>query len=306
MDYRLRDAPKFTAQTVLMLQDLRDTLQDICAITAGERENRASSPITETYPPSNEDDPHERSTVNSGVELDEDGTEIAPISEIQDLFESIPETIASLFKISVLVRNSSSRDRFAKALAAAVKNPFDDHFDIEHVGHKFPRLRHEDMAWLRTRLGKAITQRRQYLRYCREHREKMSRIHDDPEPSSLADQSKPLATVSPKPVGLALPQRDDDQTSVITSPSTGTTLASTLASTVVPAQLETVNLRGGMTEDVEEDTRSQSSYASSVAEDDSNHKLSVVRFEEISTPGKSFECPYCWTVQNLRNHNAWR
>jgi hypothetical protein len=59
------------------------------------------------------------------------------VSEIQEIFRSIPEAIASLFKLSILIRNSSSRDQFAKALAAASKAPFNDQFDIDHVGNNF-------------------------------------------------------------------------------------------------------------------------------------------------------------------------
>jgi hypothetical protein len=78
-----------------------------------------------------------------------------PLSEIYEIFLSIPETITSLFKLSMLIRNNSSRDQYVKALVSASKAPFDDRFDIDRVGNKFPRLYRNDKAWLRVRLGKA-------------------------------------------------------------------------------------------------------------------------------------------------------
>ena len=50
--------------------------------------------------------------------------------------------------------------------------PFDAQFDIDHVRGKFPLLRKSD--WLEQRMGKAITQRRQYLRYCRQQRDRLN------------------------------------------------------------------------------------------------------------------------------------
>ncbi|KAH8805202.1 hypothetical protein F5884DRAFT_885273 [Xylogone sp. PMI_703] len=319
LDYRLREAPKVSKQVVALLEDLDETLEDgihsiqFCylmivivnsVLTAlsfrhrlWERQNRVSSPMP----------------FNSELLVD-DGTdrsemviyplESAPgsISEIQELFQSIPETIASLFNLSILIRSSSSRDRYAKALAAASKSPFDDRFDIDHVGNKFPCLYRDDGEWLRERLGKAITQRRHYLRYCREHREKLSKL---PEPRNTAEEI-PESKIST--TFLAVQRQQDsvpyDAQTVISRPTS--TLASTTASTVIPAQLESTEHLDKLEEQNEDDNRSQTSYATSVGEDDSDSRLSVVRLEEVAGTGQSFECPYCWTIQRIKNQQAWR
>lgn len=85
------------------------------------------------------------------------------------MLRSSSDTITSLCSSSALIRSATSRDRHAK-FAAAEGEPISQKHDINHVGHKFPRIR--QIQWLEKRLGKSIIQRRQYPRYCREHRER--------------------------------------------------------------------------------------------------------------------------------------
>jgi hypothetical protein len=56
----------------------------------------------------------------------EDGT-----SETDELLETAKSTISSLFRVAVLIRKASPRDRFARALASS--EPFDATFYIRHV-----------------------------------------------------------------------------------------------------------------------------------------------------------------------------
>lgn len=270
-------------------------------IASGERENRVSSPV-----PFDAD-----SLSDDGANLSESGpglpeSSFGPTSEIQELFQSIPETVASLFKLSILIRNATSRDRFSKALATASKAPFNDQFDIDHVGNKFPYLYSDDKEWLRKRLGDAITQRRQYLRYCREHREKLSK---DPEVRN-ATEARPDSET--KAAFLAVQNQKveagEDAQTVISRPTS--TLAPTTSSTVIPAKLERPETLEKLDEQNDDDTRSQTSYATSVGDDDSDNRLSVRRLEEVleevAGTTQSFECPYCWTIQKINNQHAWR
>lgn len=162
LDYRLREAPKVAEQTRELLEDLIETLQDVLAILSGDQPNRTGSAADNEI---------------EYIVSDNDGSDAAsllsdesqPKSELKEFLKSSGDTVTSLFKISVLIRSATTRDRYAKA-ATARGEPFDAHFDIDHVGHKFLRVHRTD--WLEKRLGKAITQRRQYLRYCRQHRER--------------------------------------------------------------------------------------------------------------------------------------
>lgn len=274
-------------------------MPSVYAIASDGRENRISSPSPSDTELGSEDELSE-------TEATSDSSHLAtqPTSEILELFLSIPETITSLFRLSILIRNSSSRDRYAKAETAASKLPFNDQFDIDHVGNKFPRLYLDDRAWLRTRLGRAITQRRQYLRYCREHHEKLSKSDElqhgarrsqEPEYSSVL-----LAVEGHQP---QLVSHTDNQTTISRPTST---LAPTTASTIIVDRMNELGDLNKLDQNIDDDTRSQTSYAASVADDDSNSRLAVVRLEDIAKPGQPFECPYCWTIQQPKSQDAWR
>jgi len=127
----------------------------VCSIASGERSNRTTSPDA-TF-----DLDDEVESTGSIGESRGDGnlTYSQPISEIQELTEMTIETITTLFKASIVIRNATSRDRYAKAVTYS-REPFDDQFDISHVEHKFPRICRSD--WLAKRLGRAITRRREF------------------------------------------------------------------------------------------------------------------------------------------------
>lgn len=280
------------------------------AIASGEKENRSGTPILSQLDKLDDDcsdSPRSSDSDEVPSEHDEEASEeLDPVSEIQELFQSIPETISSLFKLSVLIRNSSSRNRYAKALAAGSKNPADPSYDIDHVQNKFPRLRQKGMEWLGVRLGKTITQRRQYLWYCRDHREKMAKVT---EPTTMAtpevqDADQKIAALLNIRGKQRLGDTDDAKSEVSKQPST---LAPTTASTVIPSQLESPGILERLDEEQnDEDNRSVTSYASSVGENEEDNRLSVIQFEEVAKPNVPFECPYCWTIQKFNGHHAWK
>jgi hypothetical protein len=65
--------------------------------------------------------------------------EVNEVTELDEIFQSLADSISSLFKISLLIRCATPRDRYAK-VAKLVKQPFDDSFNISHVGHKYSKL----------------------------------------------------------------------------------------------------------------------------------------------------------------------
>jgi hypothetical protein len=158
------------------------------------------------------------------------------------------------------------------------------------------------MRWLRTRLGKAITQRRQYLRYCREHREKLSKVSET-KPATELPLEPNSGTTFLAVHGQQTQHVDGDRT-VISKPTS--TLASTTASTMILAKLENSESQETLEEQNDDDDRSRTSYATSLGEDGSDDRLSVIHLQDIATPGQSFECPYCWTIQKFNYHYAWR
>jgi hypothetical protein len=214
------------------------------------------------------------------------------MSEIKELFGSAAETTTSLFKMSIIIRRATSRDRYDKA-AVATGDPFDGQFDISHVGHRFPRVHQTE--WLETRLGRAITQRRQYLRYCREHHEKLSKKPAAREVTqSNLENEKRTAVLDIRDKQIS---RDTESHSSGLRPTS--TLAPTNASTFVQASLDRLI-------EVSDEDRSQTSYATSVDEGDIDSELQIIPLSEVATGGSPFECPYCWSILHIKKERSWR
>lgn len=153
-DYRLREAPEVVDRIVELLEELTEINCEALEIVSGERSNRH---IAE------EDSDTDSSSPGSGQD------------ELSELFLSTGDVLTSLFKVSMLVKKATTRDRYARA-ASAKGDPYLVEFDIRHVADKFPKAR--EQPWLLERLGTAITQRRRYLRYCRNHKNRIAHVSD--------------------------------------------------------------------------------------------------------------------------------
>lgn len=205
----------------------------------------------------------------------------------------IPEAISNLFRLSMVIQKATPRDRFQKALASTTE-PFDVSFDVAHVGSKFPRLESKESEWLKQRLGKAITQRRQYLRYAREHREKKARHQRD----SVLDNSQQKPPTSEPDAQPAQQVKLDDR-SVLSGQKPPSTLTPTAASTLIVARLEDA-------EHMSDTAVSRTSFVTSVNEDDGTNALKVPALKDLAKVGTAFECPFCWTIQTFRSQSTWK
>lgn len=155
--HRLRAAPDVQKRITQLLEELCEGLDDIQEIQSGEREGGEEEGETDitAFP-------------------DDDGT-TNPVSEISELWLMVADIITSLLKVSVLVRQSSSRNRFDHAVRAAAKanaSSMPMMWDVDHVRNKFPKL--EAKQWLIQRLGKMGTQRRTFLMYAEEHERRIA------------------------------------------------------------------------------------------------------------------------------------
>jgi hypothetical protein len=264
----------------------------VYAILLGDQPNRCLEPDvgsefeatgtevdTETDVPTAEDDDDPEEALTSA-------------SEAEELFESIKDTIASLFRIAVVIRNASPRDRFLKASSG--QTPFEESFDVQHVGHKYPKLEAEGKQWLKQRLGKAITQRRQFLWYAREHRRKLGR-----EPPEIWLPTENAANIA----SATLPIRPN-----WTGASQGAqTHISKPVSTLAPTAASTLLLPDAPIVETDfRDDYSHTSYALSVGEDGDENQLQLPRLSDVSKNLPSFECPFCWQIQSFRKESAWR
>lgn len=206
-----------------------------------------------------------------------------PISEIVELQRAIHDTITNLFKLSMVIRRPTPRGRYA---ASKNTQPFDVSFDVAHVWHKFPHAR--DRNWLMERLGKANTRRREYFRYRREHRK------------GLAAEAFPIME------GTEMKSNAEVVHEHTELRSQAPTVAHTKATTFVdiPGVYE-------LSPPIEEDNVSLTSYATTTG-DDFLHALRIPDPYDVIGQSmhfeyqKPFECPYCFTIQVVKNVREWR
>ncbi|KAF2737056.1 hypothetical protein EJ04DRAFT_431748, partial [Polyplosphaeria fusca] len=284
LDHRLRESPKVAEQIHELLEDLQDSIENLIPITLGDRPNREYQP-DEEQDDEDECEPDATSELNSG-----DVTTETRLSEAEELFESAKSTIASLFRIAMIIRKTAPRDRFARALSSKSEK-FDASFDIAHVRQKFPLLQSPEKHWLAERLGGAITQRREYLRYVRDHRDKLSKAPED------LWQPQDLQQHSNWAVASQLDAKSQAATTHLTTPTS--TLLPTAASTMYLAEIPMLE------KDVPDDI-SQTSYAVSLGNENDESQLVFPALSVVAHGQNSFECPLCWTIQDIRTESSWR
>ena len=215
-----------------------------------------------------------------------------PTCELEQLLLAISEAITSLHKLSILIRKPTPRDRYAKAAALV---PLDVAYDISHVYQRFPRLR--SLPWLAEKLGTANTRRRELLRYRERHHTKLAcnvgptEIDTEgwqralPPGNSNVDISKSLTV----PVSLA----------EHSNPVKLSQLSSTEATGFLPSHEGHLEL--------EFDTaKSETSYVTSVADNTTKGNRRIPEAPKESAVGSPFECPYCYTIQVVRNLSQWK
>ncbi|KAF7509478.1 hypothetical protein GJ744_008041 [Endocarpon pusillum] len=147
LESRLREANDVLTHILELLDDLNEVARELLRIFSGDREGEIASA------------PH-----HDGKEEEQ--------NEETELLGEFGACITRLFRVSSLIRQAAPTDLFAKALSRN-RYLFNDQFDIAHVGEKYPKLATAEYAWLQKRLGRAITQRRHYLSYIQDHREKL-------------------------------------------------------------------------------------------------------------------------------------
>ncbi|PNP50159.1 hypothetical protein THARTR1_09148 [Trichoderma harzianum] len=160
-------------------------------------------------------------------------TQQGPAEEIRMNFELISLSLKVLFRIAVLLRKTSPDYRFERAIHSS-KFTFPHAFDVDHVREKYPKLKTEGQSWLAERLGKAIAGRRQFIKYCRDHRDRLALDDENIEAESATTviQSSKATTLKLEKIqavsNFAVDDYEDDVVSIL-STSTTTDVLSTLA-----------------------------------------------------------------------------
>lgn len=209
------------------------------------------------------------SVEESDSEDEEPNAESEQTSELQELFKAMKSANENLMKLSMVIRSSPNRDDYLKA---ATRYRYDASYDIGHVREKHGSAK--GMAeWLIVRLGKAITRRRQYLKYREDHHGKLTRDWDE-------------TTIIEK----------GDKTIALTK-------ATTFIENAAPPRKDGSELDGSF--------GSQTSYEATIV-GESAGRLNVpsppkMAFESIPFEfGSPFRCPYCFTEQVVKNRSAWK
>lgn len=228
-----------------------------------------------------------------------------------DILDILSDCISSLLRISVLIQKATPRDRFAKALRDR-RDPFIDQFDISYVQERYPKLAHPDKRWLVERLGRAITNRRQFIRYSREHRERLEQP-DIKKALGLGQAEFLLASMSdiPREGGIQVDRgavlhpdqymSDPAARSVLTKPSTK-------ASTLDGARLMAAMAEQHSNDDADDadDGRTYSSAASSMNLADGESRLEVPPLADVSQGSREFECILCCGIKKFTRERSWR
>jgi len=171
LDYRLRDASHVKSQVVNLLKDFIGLIEDALAIATGQE-----APWDQKY--RDADEPADADSFDGSP----------PDTELGQIALDMADVVNCLLRLSVAIRNPAPHDRYVKTKLAE-KSHFEP-FDIRHVHSKFGQIQ----PWLAERLGKAISRRRQYLKYRESHHEKLAYgldqddvgAHDVPEAETVA------------------------------------------------------------------------------------------------------------------------
>lgn len=248
LDQKLREASHIRDRVVELLQRIQNTLAEIKGIVNGERipwdaESESDSDGTDQEPEAATSD-------SSTTELDQHATVIADV-------------ITDLMQLSSTIGNPAPHDQFK--LSQGINIEHYEKFDVEHVELKFPLAD----RYLTKRLGRAISRRRQYLRYREEHRIKLEKGLDPAE--DIANEAD------------------------------GTVASS------IPSQLKSgpfiLNANYDNYENHLDDAASQTSYASSAA---GTTTLRPPPLPWDGHDGMPFECPFCRYFVLIDEELAWQ
>lgn len=194
--------------------------------------------------------------------------------------------------MSIFIRRKPAPyDRLLRS--AKIDTKFYEFFDQRHVLEKFPRA---DLALIE-RLGRAITKRRKYFKYREQHRQKLSQqrrpdlvVSTGGETSGPGRKEEDGPSVHEKAIEVV---SDIWTTSLVQS--SGANQSTTASTLFVPvtAPLNTQSF------DQQSDAGTQTSYGtvSSIRPD----RLSLPPLPRSSDGGREFECPYCFTICQLRS-----
>ncbi|KAI1400293.1 hypothetical protein F4819DRAFT_378459 [Hypoxylon fuscum] len=156
LDYRLRDASHLQKQVISLLEELRDSLSEITSILEGDE-----PPWDQTRTTPNDSDHDVEDQITPGA------SDFEYQTVLSQLAIDVSNIVNCLLRLSISICNPAPHDRvFSKDTYI----PGFEAYDINHVKAMF----HNADEFLVTRLGIAISRRRQYFNYCELRRKKLT------------------------------------------------------------------------------------------------------------------------------------
>ncbi|KAH8595331.1 hypothetical protein B0O99DRAFT_672154 [Bisporella sp. PMI_857] len=145
LDFRLQEAIEIRQRVLKILEDLKESFIRVFSIVTGTR-------VNETW----------KVGILSDSEEDEENSpakDVVQTSELAELLSAMRTAKSNLMDLSIVIRNTPTRD---DDIEAAARYSLDPQRDIGHVHEKF-RPAKRSSVWLIQRLGKSITRRRHKL-----------------------------------------------------------------------------------------------------------------------------------------------
>jgi hypothetical protein len=180
LDYRLRDSPLLSGNTLKFLKELEDNLNEAFAVVTGARLPYESQKVVDTSNEDEEDD---------DFFSDDDDTSSTSKTELDMRFGEIVDIIDNLYRLSVRIRTPTVRSRSLKAATYQRKDPETGvdilgiyaQYDYQHTRDLLSHLREhhgegsqDGDDFLAARLSKSITLRRRHFMYWKRHRDKLA------------------------------------------------------------------------------------------------------------------------------------
>ncbi|KAI0466997.1 hypothetical protein F4859DRAFT_283498 [Xylaria cf. heliscus] len=247
LDWRLRDASHLRDLVIDLLTDLKSILRDFLSML------RKTPHVDQNHVTVREGSPN-----LNGLDKVEDDTEVL------EVIADIADTIGCLLRLAVSIRNPAPHDHFMSSKLGDTSY-FEEH-DVKHVEAKLLRIK----PALAHRLGKAISQRRQYFKYRETHHQKLK-----------AELDTYLARLEAE-------------------------VQSTVASSI-PNELEDHGrgqpaFSGLEEEEISNSGGSQTPYATF---DPQSGRLTILPLPKQASDG-SFECPFCYTILSVNSMYQWK
>ncbi|OBR08869.1 Ankyrin repeat protein [Colletotrichum higginsianum IMI 349063] len=182
LDSRLKSAERMKSSVVSVLRRLEDALGRANGIALGNLPNRTKSPVIDVESISHSFGLHSGNA--------NEGNHVSSATEIDELFNNIRSCITHLFNLSTLLRRSHPRGRTSRQgpqYSLSDPRPF-----ITNAQDKFPKLKQS--TWLAERIGQRNARQIDYIRYRQNHRRNLAQVEVGPGHDEQAERATTKAT----------------------------------------------------------------------------------------------------------------